>query len=145
MSTDTTSEQLYGDQHVEEYLRTGGEIGYHWRNGTTILVLFTKGRKTGEQRRHALIFRPWGDDFLVVGSRGGNPKPPGWLVNLEADPEVEVQVGDRHFKATARIATDAEKPAMWAEMAKAWPAYDEYQTKTDRVIPVVVLQPVAGS
>jgi deazaflavin-dependent oxidoreductase (nitroreductase family) len=135
----TSATDLHGDPHVERYLETDGADGYTWRNGTTILILFTRGRKSGEQRSHALIYREHGDDYLVVASKGGNDAPPAWLLNLEADPQVEVQIKGDRFRATAREATPAEKPEMWATMVEAWPDYDEYQKKTDREIPVVVL------
>lgn len=137
----TTSEELFGDEHVRRYIETNGEEGYHWRNGTKILVLFTKGRKSGEERANALIMEPDGDDYLIVASKGGADAPPAWFLNLEAHPEdVEVQVKGDRFKADARIATAEEKPRMWEKMAAAWPDYDAYQQKTDREIPVVVLE-----
>ena len=135
--------ELHGPPHVERYLETDGEDGFHWRKGTTILILFTTGRKSGEQRSHALIFREHGDAYLVVASNGGTDAPPAWFVNLQADPNVEVQVKGDRFRATARVATPAEKPQMWATMVEAWPAYQEYQTKTAREIPVVVLERAA--
>jgi deazaflavin-dependent oxidoreductase (nitroreductase family) len=137
----TTSQELFGDEHVQRYIETNGEEGYDWRNGTKILVLFTKGRKSGEERANALIFEPDGDDYLIVASKGGAPAPPAWFVNLEAHPEsVEVQVKGDRFKANARTATPEEKPRMWQKMNEAWPDYDSYQEKTDREIPVVVLE-----
>jgi deazaflavin-dependent oxidoreductase (nitroreductase family) len=136
----TSAVDLHGAPHVERYLETNGEDGYHWRNGTTILILFTKGRKSGEQRSHALIFREYDGAYLVVASKGGAPEPPAWFVNLSADPHVEVQIKGERFRATARVATPAEKPDMWATMVEAWPDYDTYQTKTSREIPVVVLE-----
>ena len=137
----TTSEQLFGDAHVQRYIETDGEEGYEWRGDTKILVLFTKGRKSGEERANALIMEPDGDDYLVVASKGGAPKPPAWFLNLEADPDaVEVQVKGDRFKARARTATPEEKPRMWKKMNEAWPDYDSYQEKTDREIPVVVLE-----
>ena len=141
----TSAMDLHGDPHVERYLETDGEDGYHWRGGTTILILFTKGRKSGAQRRHALIYREHGDDLIVVASKGGTDAPPAWFVNLQADPEVEVQVKGDRYRARARVATAQEKPAMWASMVQVWPDYDEYQTKTTREIPVVVLERVAQS
>jgi len=125
---------------VERYLETNGDDGYFWRNGTTILILFTTGRKSGDERAHALIFREHDGAYLVVASKGGAAAPPAWFVNLSADPNVEVQIKGERFKATARVATPAEKPVMWAKMVEAWPDYDTYQTKTDREIPVVVLE-----
>ena len=139
----TTSQELFGDHHVRRYIETDGEEGYDWRNGTKILVLFTKGRKSGEERANALIFEPDGADYLIVASKGGAPQPPAWFLNLEDDPEaVEVQVKGDRFKAHPRIANDEEKPRMWQKMVEAWPDYDAYQEKTDRKIPVVVLERV---
>jgi deazaflavin-dependent oxidoreductase (nitroreductase family) len=136
----TNSIDLHGDPHVARYLETDGEDGYHWRNDTTILVLFTKGRKSGEQRTHALIFRPYGDRaYTVVASKGGAEQPPAWFLNLQAEPHVEVQIKGERFAAVARVATPEEKPGVWATMAEAWPDYDSYQKKTSREIPVVVL------
>src|ERR1700759_5773946 len=132
--------ELYGDAHVQRYIETDGEEGYSWRGGTKILVLFTKGRKSGEERAKSLIFEPDGDDYLIVASKGGAPAPPAWFLNLEAEPTVEVQVKDDRFKANARTATDDEKPRMGKKMNEAWPEYDSYQEKTDRQIPIVVLE-----
>ncbi len=133
---------LHGPQHVQRYLETDGEEGYHWRNGTTILLLFTKGRKTGEERVNALIFQPWEDAFTVIASKGGADQPPSWFLNLQADPNAEIQVKAERFPVRARVALSAEKPALWEAMTKVWPDYDEYQRSTDREIPVVVLERV---
>jgi deazaflavin-dependent oxidoreductase (nitroreductase family) len=138
----TTAEDLHVDPHVERYLETDGEDGFHWRNGTKILILFTTGRKSGEERSHALIFEDWADAHLVVASKGGTDAPPAWFLNLEANPAAEIQIKGDRFGVRARVATDEEKPEMWAKMVEAWPDYDDYQAKTDRVIPVVVLERV---
>jgi deazaflavin-dependent oxidoreductase (nitroreductase family) len=131
--------RLFGDEHVRRYRETDGELGHDWR-GAPILLLTTTGRRSGEPRTHALIYGRDGEDYLVVASKGGSDKPPAWFVNLRADPDVEVQVlGDR-FRAHARVATPEEKPRMWREMVGHWPPYDEYQTRTAREIPVVVLE-----
>jgi deazaflavin-dependent oxidoreductase (nitroreductase family) len=130
---------LFGTEHTRKYKETDGEVGHEWQ-GTQTLLLTTTGRKSGEKRELPLIYAPWGDAYLIVASNGGNDKPPAWYVNLREDPNVEVQVlGDR-FKGTARDATPEEKAEMWPTMTKEWPAYDEYQTKTDREIPIVVLE-----
>ena len=102
----------------------------------------TKGRRSGQARTAPLIYGRSGDRYLVVASRGGAPKHPDWYENLTAQPEVQVQVAADRFKARARTATSAEKPALWKTMAAIWPAYDEYQAKTTREIPVVVLERV---
>jgi deazaflavin-dependent oxidoreductase (nitroreductase family) len=130
---------LYGKEHVDRYVATDGEEGYVWRNDAPILILTTTGRKSGEERTNALIFGRHGDDYLVVGSKGGAPAPPSWYLNLVADPEVHVQVKGDRFVAHARTATTEEKPELWKTMTAIWPDYDGYQQRTEREIPVVVL------
>jgi deazaflavin-dependent oxidoreductase (nitroreductase family) len=137
MSRDAS--QLFGDEHVRRYRETGGEYGHDWR-GAPILLLTTTGRRSGQERTHALIYGRDGEDYLVVASKGGSDKPPAWYVNLKANPDVEVQVMDDRFRARARDANAEEKPRMWAEMVGHWPPYDEYQKRTSRDIPVVVLE-----
>ncbi|MFG2497190.1 nitroreductase family deazaflavin-dependent oxidoreductase [Streptomyces sp. NPDC048441] len=132
---------LFGKEHVKRYVETDGAEGHDWQ-GATVLILTTTGRKSGEQRSTPLIYQPYGDAVLVVASNGGADAPPLWYRNLEADPEAHVQVKGDRFTARARTATPEEKPGMWRTMAAVWPAYDEYQTKTDREIPVVVLERV---
>ncbi len=131
---------LYGAAHVRSYRETDGELGHDWKNGSSTLLLTTTGHRSGEERTIPLIYGRSGYDYLVVASNGGSPEPPAWFRNLEQQPEVDVQVlGDR-FRARARTATEAEKPEMWREMVGHWPPYDDYQRKTDREIPVVVLE-----
>ena len=130
---------LFGKEHVDRYRETGGEEGHEWQ-GTQTLLLTTTGRKSGEPRTSPLIYAPHGDAYTVVASKGGWPAPPAWYLNLSEHPEVEVQIKDDRFKARARTATAEEKPEMWKTMTSEWPAYDEYQSKTDREIPVVVLE-----
>ena len=132
---------LFGQEHVDRYVATDGEEGHNWE-GTQTLILTTTGRRSGEPRPQALIYGKHGDDYLVVASKGGAPQHPAWYLNLEANPEVEVQVKGDKFKARARDATPDEKPEMWKKMAATWPAYDDYQKKTSRDIPVVVLERV---
>jgi len=131
---------LYGDEHVKRYIETDGEEGHDWRRGAPVLLLTTTGRRSGRRITKALIYQPHGDDYLVVASRGGADRPPDWYRNLEAQPEVEVQVKSDRFKAHARTATAQEKPELWRKMVSVWPDYDEYQKKTDRDIAVVVLE-----
>ena len=130
---------LFGKEHVDRYVATDGEEGYEWRDGSPILILTTTGRKSGETRSTALIFGRHGDDFLVVGSKGGAPTAPAWYLNLVANPAVHVQVKGDRFAAHARTATAEEKPELWRIVTAVWPAYDQYQQRTDRVIPVVIL------
>ena len=131
---------LHGPEHVRVYRETDGHVGHDWRKGSSTLLLTTQGRRSGEPRTNALIYGRSGDDYLVVASKGGSDAPPGWYVNLSANPDVEVQVWGERFRAHARTATAEERPQMWAEMTGQWPDYDAYQERTSREIPVVVLE-----
>jgi deazaflavin-dependent oxidoreductase (nitroreductase family) len=130
---------LFGREHVRRYVETGGREGHEW-NGVPTLVLTTTGRKSGRRHSTPLIYGRHGDDYLVVASRGGADDPPAWYLNLRANPEVEVQVLADKFPARARAATADEKPALWRKMTGIWPDYDNYQRKTERSIPVVILE-----
>jgi deazaflavin-dependent oxidoreductase (nitroreductase family) len=133
---------LYGQEHVRKYRETDGEYGHNWKRGSSTLLLTTTGRRSGEPRTLPLIYGRDGEDYLVVASKGGSDAPPEWYLNLRQSPEVDVQVlGDR-FRARARVATAEEKPQLWREMVSQWPPYDDYQRKTSREIPVVVLEPI---
>jgi deazaflavin-dependent oxidoreductase (nitroreductase family) len=125
--------------HIREYVATGGEKGHLWR-GVPTLLLTTVGSKSGQARRTPLIYGESDGRYLIVGSRGGTPGHPDWYRNLRANPTVRVQVGADVFDARARTATPEEKPALWKIMAGIWPDYDNYQKKTTRDIPVVVLE-----
>ena len=131
---------LFGQEHVQRYVETDGEVGHDWQDGVPVLILTTTGRRSGEERPTPLIYGRSGDDYLVVASKGGAPDPPAWYLNLSEAPDVQVQVKANRFGAHARTATPEEKAEMWSTMAAIWPAYDEYQTRTDREIPVVVLE-----
>ena len=131
---------IYGAEHVRQYRETDGEYGHDWKRGAPTLLLTTTGRRSGEQRTSPLIYGRSGDDYLIVASKGGSDKPPAWYVNLRENPEAEVQVLADKFRARARDATPEEKPEMWREMVSHWPDYDAYQERTDREIPVVVLE-----
>ena len=130
---------LFGQEHVDRYLATNGEEGHDWQ-GTQTLILTTTGRRSGQQRQFPLIYGRHGDDYLVVASKGGAPRHPAWYLNLDANPEVEIQVKDDKIRAHARTATAEEKAELWSIMTKEWPAYDRYQEKTDREIPLVVIE-----
>jgi deazaflavin-dependent oxidoreductase (nitroreductase family) len=131
---------LFGDEHVQRYRETGGKVGHEWRNGSKILLLTTKGRKTGEPRTSPLIYENDGDRYVIVASKGGAPEHPGWYRNLSKNPDVELQVMDEVFPAHARTAEGEERERLWRLVARQWPAYDDYQQKTEREIPVVVLE-----
>ena len=124
---------------MRRYLESGGRDGHIWE-GVTTLLLTTTGRHSGQPRTTPLIYGRAGERYLVVASRGGAAKHPDWYQNLVAQPVVQVQVMADRFSARARTATAAEKPALWKTMTSIWPPYDEYQTRTTREIPVVILE-----
>jgi deazaflavin-dependent oxidoreductase (nitroreductase family) len=130
---------LFGQEHVRRYLQTDGAEGHDWQ-GTTVLILTTTGRHSGEPRSTPLIYGKHDEDHVVVASKGGAEQHPAWYLNLSEQPEVTVQVRGDRFKARARTATAEEKPDLWRMMTERWPAYEEYQRKTARDIPVVVLE-----
>ena len=136
----TDATKLFGKEHVERYRETGGGVGHIWKEGSTVLLLTTNGRKTGEPRTTPLIYARDGDRYVIVASKGGAPEHPGWYENLSKDPHVELQVEDEVFPATARTATGDERERLWAKANEVWPHYAEYAEKTDREIPVVVLE-----
>jgi deazaflavin-dependent oxidoreductase (nitroreductase family) len=131
--------RLFGDEHVRQYEATGGKVGHDW-NGTAVLILHTIGRKSGQTRKHPLIYGRAGDDYVIVASKGGAPDHPGWYKNLVAHPDVTIQVWDQLVPVTARTASPEEKRQLWPTMTKEWPAYDSYQEKTERDIPLVILR-----
>lgn len=131
-------DELFGAEHVRAYRASDGARGYDWR-GTTILLLSTRGRVSGEPRTTPLIHRTDGERWIVVASKGGAPANPAWFENLSADPDVTIQVQAEEIPVTASTAEGEERARLWSLMAEVWPAYDEYQAQTDREIPVVIL------
>jgi len=129
--------------HEKVYKATDGRIG-HRVLGVPCLLLRTTGRRSGATRTNGLVYAADGDDYVVVASKGGDPKPPAWLLNLKADPAVEVQIGRDRQKATARVVeqTDPDFDRLW-KLANDnnGDRYSAYQAKTDRLIPIVVITP----
>jgi proline iminopeptidase len=134
------ADNLFGDEHVRRYRETGGEVGHLWREGSTILLLTTAGRKTGEKRTVPLIYAKDGDHYVIIASKGGAPEHPGWYQNIEKDPNVELQVKGEIFRARARDAEGEERARLWKLANTVWRYYDDYAKKTPREIPVVVLE-----
>ncbi|GAA1262310.1 nitroreductase family deazaflavin-dependent oxidoreductase [Saccharothrix xinjiangensis] len=129
-------------EHIRKYVETNGAEGHEWRPGVFTLLVTTKGRKTGQPRRTALIYQPLGDAYVVIASNGGATDDPAWFKNMQADNTAEVQVAADKLTARSRVATGEERERLWRLMTEVWPAYDEYARKTDREIPVVVLERV---
>ncbi len=131
-------DDLFGDEHVRVYRETGGARGQRWR-GADILLLTTRGRVSGEPRTTPLIYRSDDGRFVLVASKGGAPENPGWYENLLAEPHAEIQVGAEKIPVTASTAQGEERARLWSLMTEVWPAYDDYQGRTEREIPVVSL------
>ncbi|MFD0362749.1 nitroreductase family deazaflavin-dependent oxidoreductase [Nocardia sp. GCM10030253] len=131
--------------HQWVYENSGGVVGHRLLFGNPTLLLRTVGRKTGQKRTSALTYGRDGDDYLVTASNGGSPRPPGWLANLKAKPECEIQVGRRKMQAVARptLPDDPEYARRWGIVDKVNQGrYSAYQKLTKRPIAVVVLTPV---
>jgi proline iminopeptidase len=135
--------------HLDRYRATNGEDGYLWDasvgGGTGMvptLLLTTTGRKSGKPLTLPLIFGRSGEDYIVVASKGGAPNHPSWYLNLDADQDVQVQVKAEKFKARAHTAKGDERTRLWKMMIDIYRPYEQYQKKTEREIPVVVLRRV---
>ena len=133
--------------HLRQYLDTGGAEGHLWdstgmgdHGGIPTLLLTTIGRRSGQGIVTPLIYGKAGDAYVVVASKGGAPVNPHWYLNLDANPEVEVQVMTEQFKAGARTAAGEERAGLWDLMVSIYPTYTQLQGKTEREIPVVVLE-----
>ena len=132
--------------HVNRYVSTNGEDGYWWdstigggKGQVPTLLLTTTGRKSGRSLTLPLIFGRAGEDYVVVASKAGAPNHPAWYLNLDAQPEVQLQVKGDKFRARAHTASGAERARLWKSMVEIYGPYEDYQKKTDREIPVVVL------
>jgi deazaflavin-dependent oxidoreductase (nitroreductase family) len=135
------SPQGWVAEHVMRYIETKGEDGYWWQGAPT-LILTVLGRRSGKPRRLALIYGTDSNRYMVVASKGGADQHPEWYLNILDHPEVQVQVMADRFRARARTATPEEREALWPYMVKIWPDYEKYQAKTDRQIPLVILERV---
>src|SRR5271163_4745500 len=137
-------------EHTNRYISSGGTDGHMYKvtppgySEMTVpsLLLTTTGRKSGEKFIFPLFYGDAGNSYFVIASKGGAPEHPGWYRNILANPAVEVQVGTKKVKAHARTATGDERARLWKKSLEFWPPYADYQKKTEREIPVVVLDPV---
>jgi deazaflavin-dependent oxidoreductase (nitroreductase family) len=123
------------------YKATGGRIGGTFLQGAPVALLTTTGRKTGQPRVSPLLYLRDGDRVVVVASHGGREKNPLWYLNLKANPKVQVQIKKEVLNLTARDATEEERAKYWPQLVKMYTSYDDYQSWTDRKIPVVVCEP----
>lgn len=143
---DTSKQPKWVIDHMRAYLKSGGKEGHLFDTGGSgigplpTLLLTTVGRKSGKKRMTPLVYGVFGGNHIIVGSKGGSQTHTGWYFNLLDNPAAEIQVGTAHFKVRARIATGPERALIWAHMLTVFPTYGDYQKKTDREIPVVVLE-----
>ena len=123
------------------YKRTDGKVGGKFLKGAPVALLTTTGRKTGEPRVSPLLYLREGDRVILVASQGGAANNPMWYLNLKANPKVTIQIKDQVLHLTARDATEAEKAEYWPKLVAMYSSFDDYQSWTDRVIPVVICDP----
>ena len=129
--------------HTLVYKASGGRIGHTAPGMPTILLLDHVGAKSGTKRTSPLLYVRDGDDVVIVASKGGFPKHPAWFHNLMANPDTTVQIGPEHRAVHARVATPEERERLWPKAIKSYPGYRDYIARTDREIPLVVLEPRA--
>jgi deazaflavin-dependent oxidoreductase (nitroreductase family) len=127
--------------HAGVYRATNGKL-FGRMGKSPILLLNTVGRKSGKKRTTPLLYVMDGEEFVLIASKGGSPTHPAWYLNLMANPEVTVEVGDREVRARAEEVSGAEKTRLWQKMVEMYPTYDDYQTRTEREIPLLILRPV---
>jgi deazaflavin-dependent oxidoreductase (nitroreductase family) len=123
------------------YRWSGGRVGGKFLRGAPVCLLTTTGRRSGQPRTTPLLYLERGDDVVLVASQGGMSKHPVWYLNLEKHPDVEIQIGAQTRRMRARRVAPEEKAALWPELVKMYPDYDDYQARTDRDIPVIVCSP----
>jgi deazaflavin-dependent oxidoreductase (nitroreductase family) len=127
--------------HAALYRATGGRVGHHVPRHPPMLLLAHVGAKSGKRRISGLTYMPHDGSFVVVGSFGGGARSPGWVYNLRAFPEAEVQVGSQKIQVQAREADEGERPRLWAEAARYHPAWGRFQQSAPRALPIVILTP----
>ena len=134
-------------EHIEEY-RKNPEKGHMWDSSVVggpgevpCLLLTTTGRKSGKERTTPLIYSFQDGGYVIIASKGGAPDHPSWYLNIQDAPNVKIQVSTHEMKARAEVVEGEKRERLWEAMVKVWPDYDNYQKKTDRQIPVVLLLP----
>lgn len=126
---------------IDEFRANDGKVG-GWFEGKTLLLLHTKGARSGRERINPVAYVRDGDRFVIIASKGGAPTNPSWYYNTLANPQVTVEVGTETFQAQATVAEEPERTRLYNKMVEVMPGFDDYRRKTTRVIPVIVLTPV---
>lgn len=127
--------------HAVVYRVTGGRIGHRFPGAPPMLLLDHVGAKSGTKRTAALVYLADGEDLVIVASKGGNPRHPAWFHNLRANPDTTVQVGSRRRAVRARVASAEERARLWPKVVEVYGGYSDYQQRTEREIPLVILEP----
>ena len=135
--------RLISAAHTSLYRLTGGKLGGRLGKGP-VLLLETTGRKSGKRRTTPLLYVADGDRLVIIASKGGAPRHPDWWLNLERNPRTQVQVGRRRMTVEAEAVTGPERERLWARLLEIYPSYQDYQRRTTRQIPVVVLRPIGS-
>jgi deazaflavin-dependent oxidoreductase (nitroreductase family) len=133
--------KVMGPVNTWLFRATGGRVGGRFPKGQPVLLLTTIGARSGEPRTVPLLYLERGDSLVVVASQGGLPMHPAWYHNVVAHPRVTVETGRRIREMDARVAEEAEKASLWPDLVAMYAGYDDYQARTERPIPVVVLDP----
>jgi deazaflavin-dependent oxidoreductase (nitroreductase family) len=123
------------------YKKTDGKVGGKFLQGAPVALLTTTGRKTGEPRISPLLYLREGNRVVLVASKGGSATHPMWYLNLKANPKVSVQIKDEVLHLSARDATEEERARYWPKLVEMYSSFDDYQSWTDRVIPIVICDP----
>ena len=132
----------FNEKIIDEFRSNGGKVGGALE-GSPLLLLQTTGAKTGRTRVKPLVYRRDGDRLVVFGTKGGSPTHPEWYHNVRANPRVTVEVGSDRFEADAKVAPPDERDRLWRLQTQDVPVFADYQKRTDRTIPVVILERVA--
>jgi len=123
---------------IDEFRATGGKVGGHFE-GMTLFLLHTTGAKSGEPRLNPVVYLADGERYVIIASKGGAPTHPGWYHNVVAHPEVTVEVGSEKFQARVEVVQEPDRAKLYEKVSTLYPFFGEYEKKTTRVIPVLVL------
>ncbi len=139
MTSDPVAQMIdYNNKVIKEFRENGGEVTGRFA-GAPLLLLTTTGAKSGEKRTTPLAFSSDGDDIIIIASYAGNPKHPAWFLNMRANPEVTIELPNETFTTNAVIPEGDERQRLFDQQAAKMPAFKEYQAKTSRQIPVIVI------
>jgi F420H(2)-dependent quinone reductase len=130
--------------HTFAYRTTGGRLGHHFPGAPPSLLLDHVGAKSGKKRTTPLVYMRDGENVVIVASKGGYPKHPAWYHNLRANPDTTIQVGSKRWPVRARVAEPTERARLWPSVLETYSGYGDYQRRTERKIPLVILEPRAS-